>query len=348
MPDIDEIGESKAKSSSTKTEPDSAAVGLSLETKLANAREKRARILAARQAEAKRKGKSKKSQGLSKTEGAEPASVRHQLSERFSFGFAGTVLLVFVGSLGFGFGVSFGASAITGARVLPVASEASAAAAEPGLVPSVAAVSTTALADTGENTLTVDPEKAAFLIARTDNVAIAVDVESYAALQSPVTVGIEALVLPQINKVVYLSSAFAAPAVPMRDEVRAALPAENLGDAVATIGTPIYLQVPNGISQQRLNAYIAELERSGFGTARIGRVAFRVSKTHLRFYTDDVASDAATVAAGLGIEARDFTSIGSDSQRLEIYVQGRAQNEQGEGPSKELVSRVLQRLAQER
>ena len=145
MPDIDEIGESKAKSSSTKAEPDSAAVGLSLETKLANAREKRARILAARQAEGKRKGKSKKSQGLSKMEGAEPASVRHQLSERFSFGFAGTVLLVFVGSLGFGFGVSFGASAITGARVLPVASEASAAAAEPGLVPSVAAVSTTTL-----------------------------------------------------------------------------------------------------------------------------------------------------------------------------------------------------------
>lgn len=381
------------------------------ESKLAQAREKRALVLAARQANAQEDAQPDASDvwnPLNAKANAQDVAPESSWFRQAHAGLAGKAMLVFVGALGLGVGLSFGISAMNEPRDAsaaaltanapapeveppdPAASTAAseveqlataamiavleadqpvseAAAVAPEVEPSDPAAATVApevdqpvavaltvapddvLTDVPENALTVDPEKVAFLNKPAEQAPIAISTEMYTALQSPAAVAMGAPVLPDITNVAYLSSAFGVPALPERDEVRAALLSEDAEAAPIPVRARVYLLVPTGIPERRLNAYIAELEVSGFEVARVGRESYRVSTTHLRYYINEVASDAAMVAGELGIEARDFTSIGSSSERIEIYVQGNPLNVETEEQRPDTrVSGRFDRFGQER
>ncbi|GFE50473.1 hypothetical protein So717_22260 [Roseobacter cerasinus] len=91
----------------------------------------------------------------------------------------------------------------------------------------------------------------------------------------------------------------------------------------APLGAEFFLHAPDGLTQSKLNAQVAQLEGSGVILAGIGREGFRVSKTHLRYYSPETASLAQAVAEKLGVEARDFTQGNGNTQRIEVWVSGR-------------------------
>lgn len=91
----------------------------------------------------------------------------------------------------------------------------------------------------------------------------------------------------------------------------------------ATLGAEFFLHAPDGLTQSKLNAQVAELEGSGVILAGIGREGFRVSQTHLRYYSPETAALAQAVAEKLGVEARDFTQGSGNAKRIEVWVSGR-------------------------
>lgn len=84
----------------------------------------------------------------------------------------------------------------------------------------------------------------------------------------------------------------------------------------------VFVHAPDGVPQNALDEYVAELNASGARVATIGREPFRVSKTHLRFYSEDNAQNARSLARSLDIEARNFSQSGASLDRIEVWVAG--------------------------
>ncbi|MEP2641366.1 hypothetical protein [Roseobacter sp.] len=84
----------------------------------------------------------------------------------------------------------------------------------------------------------------------------------------------------------------------------------------------VFMHAPDGLSAAQLQAYVADVEQTGVEVVTIGREGFRVSTTHLRFYSPDTATKAAKIAGDLGIEARDFSSNTVNAERIELWVAG--------------------------
>ncbi len=97
---------------------------------------------------------------------------------------------------------------------------------------------------------------------------------------------------------------------------------QTFGDGPAP-GLQYFMHVPTGVSAANLQGLVSRLDQSGVKVAEIGRENFRVSATHIRFYSPDTAEAARTVAAELGVEARDFSQNFVDTERIEIWVAGR-------------------------
>jgi len=98
-------------------------------------------------------------------------------------------------------------------------------------------------------------------------------------------------------------------------------------DQIATLAQDrqlfrVFVHAPDGIPGNELDEYIVELEASGAQVAQIGREPFRVSKTHLRFYGEDAAENARSLARSMDIEARDFSQSASSLDRIEVWVAG--------------------------
>lgn len=85
----------------------------------------------------------------------------------------------------------------------------------------------------------------------------------------------------------------------------------------------VFMHVPDGVSRTTLRGYLDRLDDAGVNVAEIGRERFRVSATHVRYYSRDNAALAKTIAADLGAEARDFSRAASNSSRIEIWIAGR-------------------------
>ena len=83
-----------------------------------------------------------------------------------------------------------------------------------------------------------------------------------------------------------------------------------------------YMHAPDGLSDAQLRRFISQLESKGVVVSKIGREGFRVSTTHLRYYSPETAEVAAAVAADLGVPARDFSQNAQISDRIEVWVAG--------------------------
>lgn len=151
--------------------------------------------------------------------------------------------------------------------------------------------------------------------------------------------------LPRIDAVEYVSVppddvwTTSAPSVP-------ALPS-HLTEAGTLAGlTPrFFVHVPDGVADGRLQAYISQFEAEGIEVGSIGREAFRVSTTHLRYYSPAVADAAQSAATALGIEARDFSQDGLQTGRIEIWIAGRPKATQAEpAPQNNPIARFFGRL----
>lgn len=132
--------------------------------------------------------------------------------------------------------------------------------------------------------------------------------------------------LPEITAVQYVSATTSALDQSWADSLPSApaLP-DTLTDAGTLTGlTPrFFVHVPNGVPEGKLQAYIAQVESEGLEVGSIGRESFRVSTTHLRYYSPAVADAAHSAAAALGVEARDFSQSGLQTGRIEIWIAGR-------------------------
>lgn len=84
-----------------------------------------------------------------------------------------------------------------------------------------------------------------------------------------------------------------------------------------------FIHAPTGVSDATVQRYVGLVETSGVDIAAIGREAFRVSSTHLRYYGADTKPAAMALAADLGVEARDFSQNAQVPGRIEIWLAGR-------------------------
>lgn len=118
--------------------------------------------------------------------------------------------------------------------------------------------------------------------------------------------------------------------------------------AALTEATPppsIFIHAPDGIADSVVAGYVAQLEASGTEVARIGREPFRISTTHLRFYSEDNREDAQALAQSLDIEARDFSQSAAPLDRIEIWVAGQpAQVSKTRSDPSNLLQRLFQNI----
>ncbi|MBW4708915.1 hypothetical protein KX928_14090 [Roseobacter sp. YSTF-M11] len=94
------------------------------------------------------------------------------------------------------------------------------------------------------------------------------------------------------------------------------------GDKAKSIALVTY--APSSVTNTELAERLKVLETTGFPLASTNRVNFKVSKTHVRYYTRADETVARAVAAEVGGKARDFTRerISSPSGRIEIWLAG--------------------------
>jgi hypothetical protein len=85
-----------------------------------------------------------------------------------------------------------------------------------------------------------------------------------------------------------------------------------------------FMHVPSGVSSETIRGLVSRLEGNGVKIEKIGRESFRVSTTHLRYYSPETAERAKSVASELGVEARDFSQNVVADHRIEIWIAGRA------------------------
>lgn len=84
----------------------------------------------------------------------------------------------------------------------------------------------------------------------------------------------------------------------------------------------VFIHAPNGVSDSSLENFSSQVESAGAEVAGIGRERFRVSTTHLRYYSPETADAANALAADLGLTARDFSQNAVVPGRIELWVAG--------------------------
>ena len=214
--------------------------------------------------------------------------------------------LVFTAGMGFGVGSVLGLWLLADAAATKVASPASAnAVMQPAQVASVAPVASIAPA----------PIPASLAPATVD----LVDVPPAAV--ASISQSADPRLPPAITNVVYMRADIAP------DEAKAlrSLPFVPGADAAQarTERPQVYVHAPSGVSRDRMNGYLGEIEQAGAEVVKVGREAFHVSTTHLRYYNAASAEQAAEIAEKLGVEARDFSDVTAGADRIEIWVAGR-------------------------
>lgn len=132
--------------------------------------------------------------------------------------------------------------------------------------------------------------------------------------------------IPPVSALQHLGSGQEAtktvPPLPGPDDI-SGLPGGLTGVGDGGKSLRFYMHVPDGVSRSTLRRFVRRLDAHGVTVAQIGRESFRVSTTHLRFYSSETAAVARSVAAGLGVEARDFTNERLNRERIEIWLAGR-------------------------
>lgn len=108
--------------------------------------------------------------------------------------------------------------------------------------------------------------------------------------------------------------------VPETDDL--VLSGDLVSSSVSEPKPSFFVHAPESVTDQAMNAYIAQLEDLGYPISRIGRESFRVSATHLRYYSPDSAEIAQSVAASLGVKSRDFSQDSNNSSRIEVWLAG--------------------------
>jgi hypothetical protein len=86
----------------------------------------------------------------------------------------------------------------------------------------------------------------------------------------------------------------------------------------------VRIAAPDSVPDAEAEEFAALIEDVGIGEGRVGRVGFRVSETHLRFYHREDAAAAAALGEVIGTEVRDFTSFRPSPPEgtLEIFLAG--------------------------
>jgi hypothetical protein len=86
----------------------------------------------------------------------------------------------------------------------------------------------------------------------------------------------------------------------------------------------VRIAAPDSVPDAEAEELAALIEDVGIGEGRVGRVGFRVSETHLRFYHREDAAAAAALGEVIGTEVRDFTSFRPSPPEgtLEIFLAG--------------------------
>jgi hypothetical protein len=149
-------------------------------------------------------------------------------------------------------------------------------------------------------------------------------------LPEPPTAVDQQVAMPVISKVVYMH---ADPDTSLRLRSLPQAPEAVVQDTVDTLFVDkkpsVFMHAPDGIPNYSLQQVVAELKQSGVEVANIGRESFRVSSTHVRYYSPATESFAMSVASRLGIEARDFSENAVNPGRIELWVAGRPKPDEG-------------------
>ncbi|MEM1075307.1 MAG: hypothetical protein AAF665_16120 [Pseudomonadota bacterium] len=151
-----------------------------------------------------------------------------------------------------------------------------------------------------------------------------------------------ALKLPDMTGERYELMSFVTPA---RPDFRP--PAEDRADpflkSSANENLPkFFMHAPDGLSEDKVRGLVAQLEQAGASVAGVGRESFRVSETHLRYYSPETAEAAMAIARDLDIEARDFSLVAQNTSRIEVWVAGRPKSSsQADNAPRGLLARLF-------
>lgn len=286
------------------------------EQRLTEARAKREKALLAQNRVAAEKA------AAAKTAEASCAASDQDESTPFWAAFSGAKVLkgalIFSGAAGFGFGIILGIGVLIGAGGAPILNGTFTA--------------NTSVAEAARGTVALGvPDEADAVVATALPAAAPAVAAAPAIFDGPLPVlqptpdPVTDVTLPAITPVLAVS----AEGAPVTTAPMLYLPEH--GSALArqaafgAIPAPIqyFIHAPDGVPNGRLQGYVAQLAANGVEVAEIGRETFRVSATHLRYYSPDTAQAAMTVAADLGVEARDFSENSVNSSRIEIWIAGR-------------------------
>lgn len=247
---------------------------------------------------------------------AEPTPDVERALPHLSTAHAARALLVFSGAAGFGLGVTLGFGALIGIGVQTAP-------------PEVSAVAVTQSAKVEQ---LISPEPVAAVEAPAVRVVTPAQTAEVSALTTT-PVGLfapepgqsDVVTLPEISAVQYMR---ADTDLVTTTTLRSLPEVPGLNGEEAMYGSiapqlQFFIHAPDGIPNNRLQSYVAELEAAGIAIAEIGRERFRVSTTHLRYYSPETASVAEEVARDLGVEARDFSENALNAERIEVWVAGR-------------------------
>jgi len=89
-------------------------------------------------------------------------------------------------------------------------------------------------------------------------------------------------------------------------------------------GLKLYVHAPESVTETALAERMAMLGSTGITVAPVERESYKVSATHLRYYSKADADVATALADEMGVTARDFTKNGAKPGRIEIYLAGTA------------------------
>ena len=293
----------------------------SLEARLMAARAKRALALAERKGAAKNEsnGTAEKSairsasEPLAAQQKPEPRRSEHGLSP-----FAIKAAFIFIGATGFGLGSVMALGFLAGLE--PVRGT-------PDVPAKIVLSAPVAVQETPLNSVEASEETPRLVGMIDKDLYEDPDIEPFDIMlpEPPIAVHRQ-VAMPTISKVVYMhAETDSDTALKMRSLPQVPEPLES--DSVATLSIDksprVFMHAPDGIPNYSLQQVVAELERSGVEVANIGRESFRVSSTHIRYYSPATQTFAMSVASSLGIEARDFSENGGNPERIELWIAGR-------------------------
>jgi len=313
----------------------------SFENRLIEARAQREKVLAERAAKSRRSGT--KPTAISSPEVQKPkaqqagrwmppfSELQSMISSLSTTGLAAKAVLVFVAAVGFGIGSTFAAGILSGSPAPLIAANGKANVTPqvsvmemPTRLASVAAPSATTT-EFGPQTVQVHDKLVAPVVSSE---------EAVSNLEFSQAILTRAIVKPLDTNILH----------DLPD--RLTLEADKIA-ALAKDMQPfrVFVHAPDGIPGNELNEYLSELEASGVEVAKIGREPFYVSKTHLRYYSEDNAESARSLARSLDVEARDFSQSSSSLDRIEVWVAGRPTNvTKNEPEPSNLLQRVFRSL----